>query len=170
MKSYEWTQTFRALYEKALQAYRDGNTDWKNYFTSGELDFLASIGCRPMDLYDYAEDWPDLDWDTALLITAARRDFFLHILRGVPSKKVLSMDDFPAKSDEVDGIPWLPRIILKAKCKLRGELPNDLMYDCGGDRRFLREHDIHPADFLRIVWAAGEDDHKVVEFVKCRRE
>jgi hypothetical protein len=39
------------------------------------------------------------------------------------------------------------------------------MYCCGGDRKFLREHGIHPADFLRHVWAAEDNDGKVLELV-----
>ena len=40
------------------------------------------------------------------------------------------------------------------------------MFCCGGDRKFLREHDIAPADFLRAVWAAGDSDAKVINYVK----
>ena len=35
----------------------------------------------------------------------------------------------------IDGIAWLPRILVKARLKLRGEMPADLMYGCGGDRQ-----------------------------------
>ena len=66
----------------------------------------------------------------------------------------------------MDGIAWLPRLIVKARAKLRGEMPPELMYGCGGDRPFLRGVNIHLADFLRVVWAAGEDDRRVVEHVK----
>jgi hypothetical protein len=40
------------------------------------------------------------------------------------------------------------------------------MYGCAGDRRFLKEHDIHPADFLRAVWASSGDNTKVLAFVR----
>jgi hypothetical protein len=49
---------------------------------------------------------------------------------------------------------------------LRGELDPNTMYSCGGDRAFLKRHDIAPADFLRAVWSAGEDDAKVIDYVK----
>jgi hypothetical protein len=39
------------------------------------------------------------------------------------------------------------------------------MYSCGGDRAFLKKVDIHPADFLREVWAARDDDRKIIEYV-----
>ena len=39
------------------------------------------------------------------------------------------------------------------------------MYCCGGDRAFLKKVNIHPADFLRYVWAAHDDDQKIVGYV-----
>ncbi|MCX6865247.1 MAG: DUF5069 domain-containing protein [Verrucomicrobia bacterium] len=66
-------------------------------------------------------------------------------------------------------IAALPRILAKARAKLRGELDPDLMFGCGGDRRFLEKHgDIHPADFLRRVWAAGNDDGKLATWVAAQ--
>ena len=62
---------------------------------------------------------------------------------------------------------YLPRIIKKAEAKLKGELDPDMMFGCGGDRRFLSTHgDIQPADFLRHVWAADGDHQKVVDYIK----
>ena len=55
----------------------------------------------------------------------------------LPTGHTVDMEQLPAKAAQVDGIAWLPRIIAKARAKLRGEMPPDLMYDCGGDRDFL---------------------------------
>ena len=78
--------------------------------------------------------------------------------------------DLPTFGDELGGMAYLPRILRKARAKLRGELDPDIMFCCGGDRKFLREHGgIHPADFLRQVWAAGDNDMKIVEFVRRPR-
>jgi hypothetical protein len=44
------------------------------------------------------------------------------------------------------------------------------MYCCGGDRRFLKEHDIHPADFLRAIWASGGDTAKLLAYVQQSRK
>ena len=170
MKSYDWTSSFRHLYDKALRLYQKGNRDAGSFFTEEECGWLASIGCRPAELFDFAEDYPDLDWDEALLITSARRDYFLHVMKGETTGRFLDEDEFPPRNEEADGIRWLPRIILKAKAKLRGELPDSLMYCCGGDRGFLKRFDIHPADFLRVVWAAEGDDQRVVDFVKSRHD
>ena len=74
----------------------------------------------------------------------------------------------PAKADAIKGIAWLPRLIPKAKAKLRGELPSSLMYCCGGDRRFFSEHDIHPAEFLSLVWRNENNDAAIVDWVAAR--
>jgi hypothetical protein len=69
----------------------------------------------------------------------------------------------------VDGIVWLPRILPKTRAKLRGELPASMMYGCGGDRRFFKENDILPAEFLALVWRAADDDGAIIAWVKARR-
>jgi hypothetical protein len=166
MGHYDWTQTFHQLWDKAVAAYRSGNRNPAGYFNAEETGFLAGIGCSAQELYDFAEDAGELSYDTALLITAARRDFFLVVQKGQPSKRIVPVEGFPAKEAEVAGFAWLPRLILKARCKLRGEMPAELMYCCGGDRAFFKKVNIHPADFLREIWAARDDDQKIVEYVK----
>ena len=168
MNDYEWTDQFARLYKLSVSKYAGGNYRADTYFEKPDLDFLSGIGCRPAELYDFAEDAPELSFETALLITAARRDYFLTVQRGRWSDTVLGVGEFPAKYDAIAGIEWLPRIILKARAKLRGEMPAELMYCCGGDRAFLRRHQIHPADFLRLVWTAGKDEAQIVEFVKTQ--
>ena len=79
---------------------------------------------------------------------------------------IADMDDLPAKTDAVDGIAWLPRLIVKARLKLRGEMPDDLMYGCGGDRPFLRRMRTNLPDFLKLVRDCGDDDRRIVEAVK----
>ena len=79
------------------------------------------------------------------------------------------MDSLPAKKDEVDGIPWLPRLIEKARAKLRGEMPPELMYGCGGDRPFLRSMNVELAEFLRLVWICESDNRRIVDYVKQKR-
>lgn len=166
MDAYDWADCLKLLYEKSLRQYQAGNRKVITYFTELEQAELTSIGARPMELYDYAEDVGQLSCETALLIMSARRDYFLQVQRGKLSSKLLDMEEFPAKQDELDGISWLPRLILKAKARLRGELPSDLMYGCGGDRKFFQEYQIHPADFLRFVWMADGDEACILDYVK----
>jgi hypothetical protein len=73
----------------------------------------------------------------------------------------------PGFGDALAGMPYLPRILAKARAKLRGTLDPDLMFACGGDRNFLRKHgNIHPADFLRAVWRAEGDDQQLAAWIQ----
>jgi Domain of unknown function (DUF5069) len=168
MEVNAWTRNLRAVYDKATSLYRDGKRDDATYFSDDEKDFLASIGLRPINVYDYAEDFVtsgEPDWETFLLIAAARRDHFLFEQKGLANPEEIRPDQLPPKRATLDGMPWLPRIIQKARCFLEGALCHDIMYCCGGDRHFLREHGLHPADFLRAVATAKDDDQKILSFV-----
>ncbi|MFT6794842.1 MAG: hypothetical protein ACJAR1_002858, partial [Rubritalea sp.] len=104
---------------------------------------------------------------TALLLASVRRDYFLVAQEGLPSDKEITRDSLPSFGETLADITYLPRIIAKARAKLKGELDPDVMYGCGGDRKFLKDHgNIPPADFLRNVWAAGTDDLKIASYVK----
>ena len=169
MNNYTWTETFRALYDKAVAEYRTGNRAPARCFTTAQTAALAAIGHSAQELYDFAEDavnYNEPSFADVLLIAAVRRDYFLVIQKGKPAGRVLRMDDLPAKDAALAGFAWLPRIIAKARAKLRGEMPAELMYGCGGDRHFLKSVHVHPADFLRVVWAAGDDDKKIIAYVK----
>ena len=172
MQNTDWAENFRALYDHAVSAYRAGQRNPAACFSHEQTAFLAAIGCSPQEVFDFAEDWcqsEDPAFETVLLITAARRDYLLVEQQGRPSGKVIDSGQLPAKNAELGGIAWLPRIIPKAEAKLRGEMPPELMYGCGGDRPFLRRMNIHPADFLRLVWSVKGDAQKVLAFVKCSR-
>ncbi len=169
MKSDVWTTRLHAIYDKAVSLYRRGQLDDATYFSVEETRFLASIGLKPINVYDYVEDFVssgEPDWETYLLIIAVRRHYFLFEQKGVVSTEEIRPDQLPSRRATLDGIPWLPRIIKKARCFLEGDLCHDIMYCCGGDRHFLREHALHPADFLKAVWAAQGDDQKILDFMR----
>ena len=165
-----WDEKFNELFNRCLSAYENGNSDFMSYYTPKDHEFLASIGHKPRELFDFVEDLADEGFpakSTALLVAAVRRDYFLAVQTGKTSHKEISRDDVPSFGQEFDGLAYLPRIIAKAEAKLRGELDPDMMFGCGGDRKFLRENGgIHLADFLRHVWAAAGNPSKVAEFVK----
>lgn len=169
MTNYTWDAAFTELFDRCLARYRSGDTDFEGYYSDDDLTFLASIGYGKREFFDFVEDfseWGDPTLANAILIAAVRRDYLREIMHGESSGKTLDPATLPAKTSELAGYIWLPRIIAKARAKLRGELDPNTMYCCGGDRAFLRRHDIAPADFLRAVWAAGDDDQKIVDYVK----
>lgn len=171
MQFYDWPVEFRKVYEAGTQRYESGERKPARLFNPAESDFLRSIGCTEQEVFDFIDDlarYGEPAFETVLLTTAVRRDYFLLVQDGQWTGHQISMDALPAKTAEVDGIAWLPRLIEKARAKLRGEMPPDLMYGCGGDRPFLRGVNVELAEFLRLVWDAGKDDRRIVEYVKKR--
>jgi len=168
MSKYTLKQ-FLTLFRRCVESYRGGNSDFDSYYRPEDLEFLSSIGYKPRELFDFVEDLVDEDHpseSTALLIAAARRDYLAVEQDGVLSDHEITAQDLPSFGHELGGFPYLPRIITKARAKLRGELDPDIMFGCGGDRAFLKKHgDIHLADFLRHVWAARENDQAIADLV-----
>ncbi len=170
MSDDHWKSRFREIYDAAAERYRAGRQSPGTMFEPEEVAFLEGLGCSAQELFDFVEDGMGGSPTYAEVeeVTAIRRDYFLNEMGGQRTGHEIDMDALPAKSASVDSIAWLPRIIPKAKAKLRGEMPPDLMYGCGGDRPFLQGVNVGLGEFLRVVWAAGDDDRKVIEFVKQR--
>jgi hypothetical protein len=171
MNKYQWDAYFVELFDACVDEYDEGNKDFESWFSDEDQDFLKSIGCREREFFDFVEDNVTSGGEaptatTALLIASVRRDYFMVVQKGVSSDRIVLPSELPAKTAELAGFVWLPRIIAKARAKLRGEMDADTMYCCGGDRAFLSKHDIHPADFLRAVWAAHDDDNAIIEYVQ----
>ncbi len=173
MKHYDFAPRFRELYELAVSRFGAGRRGVGGFFSPEEAAFLAANGIAPQHLYDYAEDHHGYDGEPglaqALGIELVRRDYFLNAQGGRPSGVTLDDSTLPAKTDSVRGIAWLPRLLPKARAKLRGELPPSLMYCCGGDRRFFKEHNILPAEFLTLVWRHENDGGAIVDWVARRK-
>jgi hypothetical protein len=169
-----WNDTFLTLFDRCLATYHSGDTDFENYYTAEDSAFLADIGCQPREFFDFVEDFANEGMpsiSTALLVAAVRRDYFQTVQKCIPSDKILTRDDVPTYGEELEGMAYLPRLLAKGRAKLRGELDPDLMFGCGGDRRFLKQYgDIHPSDFLRHLWAAGDDDQKMTTWIKEQQD
>lgn len=165
-----WNNRFLEIFERVCEVYRSGNFSYEDDFLGDELEFLASIGYQRREFFDFVEDFVDEgvpSASTALLVAAVRRDYFLVVQGGRVSDRRVTMEDLPSFGDELGGIAYFPRILMKARAKLRGELDPEIMFGCGGDRNFLAKNgDIPPADFLRHVWSAEDDDGKILDWVK----
>jgi hypothetical protein len=168
MNNYDFTQKFHALYDQAVALYGGGQRGASTFFGAEDTAWLAANGLTPQHLYDYAEDQHNAGepgYDRALGIELVRRDYFRNAQGGRPSSVVLDESKLPAKDATVRGIGWLPRLIPKARAKLRGELPPSLMYCCGGDRKFFKANDILPSEFLAVVARNEGNDAAVVDWV-----
>jgi hypothetical protein len=172
MNHYQYQQALKNIWSQTVAKYESGNRKPETYFDAEGLAELAAFGLKFMDLYDAAEDWikyGEPDFETFLMMSEARRDYFVTVQKGQPSDAELDPATLPAKTDAVRGIEWLPRIIPKAIAKIRGELPPVTMYNCGGDRDFFKAHNIHPAEFLRVAWAYEDNPEKIIDWVETRR-
>jgi hypothetical protein len=168
---HPWEQTFSALFQTAVTHYRRGHTKAAGLVDAAGQAFLASIGHTEQEFFDFVEDFArggEPTPATALSIAAVRRDYFLDQQKGVRSDRLIAMADLPSKDAQVEGIGWLPRLLAKAEAKLRGEMPPDLMYGCGGDRKFFRTHHVDPAEFLRRVWQAQGRHADVIAWIKAQ--
>ena len=169
MKNYSWDFTFSNLYERCLESYRAGDKDYNKWYDESDHNFLKSFGYQALEFFDYIEDFAvhaDPSPSTALMIASVRRDYLDVVQDNELSETRVMPADLPPKNSDLKGHQWLPLILAKARAKLRGELHPESMYCCGGDRDFLRRHDIAPADFLRAVWAAGDNDDKILDYLK----
>jgi len=165
MSNYQFTDQFRLIYDKAVDQYANGQRGAETFFNEEENTFLSANGIHAQHLYDYAEDatnYGDPTYDRALGIELVRRDYFLNIQNGEASDVVADDSTWPSKGETVRGIEWLPRILPKARAKLRGELPASVMYSCGGDRRFFTTNDIEPSEFLALIWRHGDGDDEAI--------
>ena len=167
--SQDWRSQLREIYERAVDRFEQGQRDPEKVVGSEALAFLDSIGTSVQELYDFVEDWVEdgePDFDTVAAMTGVRRTYFLTVQEGKPSNTVIASATLPSGYAELGGYRWLPRIIAKARAKLRGELAPDIMFGCGADRPFLRSVNMEPAEFLKTVWDAGSDDRVILDAVQ----
>lgn len=147
--------------------YEQAITPAASFFLPDESAFLAEIGYTPAEMYAYVQEYATRGVpspSTILLIAATRRTFFITSQRGIfGNAQPVTEADLPAEEEDFQEIPYLPRIMRKAEAKLHGTLGEDLMYYCAKDREFLRNHgNIHPADFLYLVWSAHGDRQRII--------
>ncbi len=168
MSNYLFQQNLKRIWEKADVLYKEGKRGTANLFEEEDLNFLHSIGHSAQEAYDFVEDWNNYggpDFETFLMLAGIRRYYFLHTMKAQQADKIVDTVDLPPKTESVRGIVWLPRLIEKARAKLRGEMSDDLMYGCGGDRDFSMAHEIHLADILQFVMEHFDDTDAIVDFI-----
>ena len=163
-----WQDDFKRVFEHGLQSYEAGTREPSALWTAEQIKWLASVGCTARELFDFVDDlcrYGEPDYATTLEVAELRRDYFLNVQKGKHSERKASMAALPPKDAVLRGVVWLPRIIEKARIKLRGEMPEDLMYGCGGDRQFLKSIGWSLRDFLTLVRDCGNDADEIATTV-----
>ena len=129
--SNDWQTQFREVFDAGVERRKAGCGDPDSMFEPDEVSFLESIGCSAQEMFDFCDDyvgWDDVIYEHVVELQAVRREHFLNTLNSQPAARRMEMHEFPPKDAEVEGIAWLPRLIVKARAKLAGQLPADLMY------------------------------------------
>jgi hypothetical protein len=172
MENNQWKATFKEIFNRAAAAWKSGKRSAQTMFVEEDKSFLMTIGCTAQELFDFVDDhfqYGDPDYSCIESVAEIRKEYFQSVMRGASSGHVASMQSLPPKTAAVDGREWLPRIIEKARLKLRGEMPPELMYGCAGDRMFVQSVHMTLPQFLKLVWDAGNDTQHIVDSVKKSR-
>ncbi len=128
--SQHWMATLQGIYGEAVIRYEQGARGADDVIPENGLAFLASIETTAQEMYDFVEDWSEVGeppFGIVAAITAVRWKYFLTMQHGQPSAQTISPSTLPPGSAELGGYWCLPRIIAKARAKLRGELSPELM-------------------------------------------
>jgi hypothetical protein len=169
MSNYTYHKKLKTIWENACANYSKGEREASKMVSPDEIEWIESIGLNQYDLFDAVDDFNryegDPDFETFLLVSSVRRDYFIEVQKGEPTGNQITTESLPAKTDAVKGVVWLPRIYDKAVAKIKGELNPDIMFGCAGDRKFLKEYDIHPADMLRAAWQFEHDPEAFFDWV-----
>ena len=125
----EWSTPLEKIFGQAVEKYLAGSRGAEALFTLEHATFLASLGSTPQELYDFVEDWCELgepSFGLVLRITEVRAEYFFLEQYLQRSSEVIMPHSMPSGNATLGGLVWLPRIITKARAKLRGELPADI--------------------------------------------
>lgn len=169
MDHYTFHTRLKEIWQKGYDDYRAGGRKPGAYLTEEDQAFLAEIGANQQDVYDFTDDYNRYgapDWETFWSVQSLRFNYFQLVMKGRPGTYIRPMGEYTPKDAEINGIAWLPRIIEKAQHKLRGELNPDVMYGCGGDREFFQKHNLHPAEFLQLVWIHFDAPREIAAYLE----
>jgi hypothetical protein len=165
--SYPWENEFKELYDRSLKRIKTGTRDCDTLFDDKDRAFLASIGSKPVEMFDSVDDFSrygEPSYEDVLEVQRMRFDYFSRTEQGGPPAS--SLAGLRPKQAELGGISWLPRAIDKVRAKIAGILPDDYYYPCAGDRAFLKEIGFSVPDFFRLV-RDSKSDEEVLESVRA---
>jgi len=171
MERYSYTKILENAWQQAVALYEQGQREAGAFFDEEQTQQLAAIGVTAQEVFDFAEDYHNAgepSFATFAQIQGLRYYYLTHVQQGSPSQQTVPIDVLPPKDAAYRGITWLPRILTKARAKLRGEIAPEYMYGCGGDRRFCRTHNIDLAELLLFIWQHPDNDDAVADFVLSR--
>lgn len=163
------TETLARIHAEARNAYERGCREPGMIVDKDDLEIVRHAGISAQFLYDCVDDlarYGEPDAETFLELCGIRTAYFRDVLHSAPPPPAVNECELPPKSEEFDGIAWLPRMIRKAQCFLNGCLCPEIMYGCAGDRAFVASHGKTLAGFLERVRDTGGDPARIAAFLK----
>ncbi len=168
----EWNDHFMRIFKEGVERYHLTPTLIPDqFFLPDDVEFFETIGYKPSELYPYVKAYATEGYPSpsmALLIASVRRSFFITSQRNISGQMPTIFEpELPKEYEALQDIVYLPRILRKAEAKLHGNLDPNVMFYCPQDRKFLKDHgDIHPADFLTLIWNARGDKQRLIAMIQ----
>src|SRR5688500_642610 len=97
----DWKAQFRNVWDRGVAAWEAGRKSAKTMFSDEDAAFLATIGCTTQELFDFVDDhlrYGDFGSDMVLAVTEIRLRYFLEVMHGKPTGRIVPMKELPAKS------------------------------------------------------------------------
>jgi hypothetical protein len=166
----EEIQILARIHAEARTAYEAGCRSPDSIANADALAFLQTLGVSSQFLFDCVDDrarYGEPDLEAFLALCEIRAGYFRDVMKGAPAPRRVDECDLPPKTEEFDGIAWLPRVIRKAQCFLTGCLCPDIMYGCAGDRAFLAKHHVSLQDFLSKVRETDGNPASLAAFLRA---
>ena len=142
-----------AIHQEASRIYDLGTRSPAAIISAESMAWILGYGLSRQFVFDCVDDLarygePCLEDFIAMALQRAA----WHAARppGGVAPAILTEPELPPKSEAFAGIPWLPRIVRKARAFLEGNLCDEIMYGCAGDRAFLKKFGLTLPEFLAL--------------------
>jgi len=165
----EDTEILARIHAEARNAYERGCRNPQELLDKDDLQRLLTHGISVQFLFDCVDDlarYGEPAAATFLELASIRSAYFRDVQHGAPPPPTVNECELPPKTEEFDGIAWLPRMIRKAQCFLNGCLCPEIMYGCAGDRAFVANHGKTLTGFLEQVRDSKGDPARMAEFLR----
>lgn len=147
------TESLAAIHQEASRLYDSGGRHPDRILSPESADRISRHGLSLQFVFDCVDDlarYGEPSVEDFVAMALQRAAFHAALPAGAAVPAILTEPELPPKAEVFDGIPWLPRIVRKAQAFLEGNLCDEIMYGCAGDRAFLKKHGLTLPGFLAL--------------------
>lgn len=142
-----------AIHQEASRLYDSGGRSPHGILSPESAAWIFRQGLSLQFVFDCVDDlarYGEPSVEDFIAMALQRAAFHAKTPPGAVAPAILNEPGLPPKAEAFDGIPWLPRIVRKARAFLEGNLCDEIMYGCAGDRAFLKKHGLSLSGFLAL--------------------